>query len=306
LEKLDLTAFHEKADLFQLQSDLIAQKNEIEEKFNKEMKRISSKKNDLEFKFKEKKNEIKNITAYNKKAKSNLDLRIQTLSGYYYQILKNGIDVRKNGLTWVIVKLMELRAYVDKHHLPVFLDNEQSNYIIRVGVKIHELSELIKLFQILKEKQKALKDKHLNEIIKKEKEMQSQNLTTENKKMGNDYTKNIEDIQVKYENVINICLNENREESNINKIKNDLKEQILKSKYDDEFEILNEPELYFIPGTLATFFAKDQRFRQYFDDIFYLNEEINKRRKDLREEKEREYKKYRNLINLNNTNYFMK
>ena len=298
LEKLDLTAFHEKADLFQLQSDLIAQKNEIEEKFNKEMKRISSKKNDLEFKFKEKKNEIKNITAYNKKAKSNLDLRIQTLSGYYYQILKNGIDVRKNGLTWVIVKLMELRAYVDKHHLPVFLDNEQSNYIIRVGVKIHELSELIKLFQILKEKQKALKDKHLNEIIKKEKEMQSQNLTTENKKMGNDYTKNIEDIQVKYENVINICLNENREESNINKIKNDLKEQILKSKYDDEFEILNEPELYFIPGTLATFFAKDQRFRQYFDDIFYLNEEINKRKKNILEEKEKEMKIFRNQYDL--------
>ena len=298
LEKLDLTAFHEKADLFQLQSDLIAQKNEIEKKFNKEMNRISSKKNDLEFKFKEKKNEIKNITAYNKKAKSNLDLRIQTLSGYYYQILKNGIDVRKNGLTWVIVKLMELRAYVDKHHLPVFLNDEQSNYILRVGVKIHELSELIKLFQILKEKQKTLKDKHLNEIIKQEKEIQSKNLASENKKMGNDYTKYIEDIQAKYENAINICLNENREESNINKIKNDLKEQILKSKYDDECEILNEPELYFIPGTLATFFAKDKRFRQYFDDIFYLNEEINKRKKNILEEKEKEMKIFRNQYDL--------
>ena len=193
---------------------------------------------------------------------------------------------------------MELRAYVDKHHLPVFLNDEQSNYILRVGVKIHELSELIKLFQILKEKQKTLKDKHLNEIIKQEKEIQSKNLASENKKMGNDYTKYIEDIQVKYENVINICLNENREESNINKIKNDLKEQILKSKYDDECEILNEPELYFIPGTLATFFAKDQRFRQYFDDIFYLNEEINKRKKNILEEKEKEMKIFRNQYDL--------
>ena len=65
-------------------------------------------------------------------------------------------------------------------------------------------------------------------------------------------------------------------------------------------------ELLFIPGSLSEYFAKDIRFRQYFDDIFYLNEEINKRRKELREEKEKEYKKYRDLINLNNTNYFIK
>ena len=302
LDKLDLTAFHEKADLFQLQSDLIAQKNALEEKYNKEMKKIIEKKTVLELKFKEKKIEIKNITAYSKKAKSNLDLRIQTLSGYYYQILKTGIDVRRNGLTWVIVKLMELRAYVDKHYLPLFLDDEQMSYILRVGVKIHELNELIKLFQILKEKQKILRDKHLNEELKKEKEIQStqfKSLVKENKKkIGNNYTKYIEDIQIKYENVINICLNENREESNINKIKNELKERILKSKYDDELELLNEPELYFIPGTLAASFVQDKRFRQYFDDVYYLNDEINKRKRDILEEKEKEMKLFRKKYDL--------
>ena len=79
-----------------------------------------------------------------------------------------------------------------------------------------------------------------------------------------------------------------------------------KEEMDDDFASSRLYELYFIPGSLAHYFSKDKVFRQYFDDIFYLNEEINKRRKDLREEKEREYKKYRNLINLNNTNYFMK
>ena len=88
---------------------------------------------------------------------------------------------------------MELRAYVDKHYLPLFLDDEQMSYILRVGVKIHELNELIKLFQILKEKQKILRDKHLNEELKKEKEIQStqfKSLVKENKKkIGNNYTK---------------------------------------------------------------------------------------------------------------------
>ena len=302
LEKLDLTAFNEKADLFQLQSDLIAQKNEIQNEYNKNMVKIAETKNDLDFKFKQTKLEIQNLNAYFRKAKSNLDLRIQTLSGYYYQILKQGIDVRKNGLTWVVVKLMELNSYIDKHYFPSFLDEEQISYILRVGVKIHELNELIKLFQILKEKQKILRDKHIDEEVKKEKEIQNKNfinlIKNSNNKIGNNYTKYIEDIQVKYENVINICLNENREEANINKIKDELKEQILKSKYDDELELLNEPELYFIPGTLAEFFKKDKRFRLYFDDVYYLNDEINKRKKNILEEKKNELSIFRNKYNL--------
>ena len=304
LERLDLSAFNEKANLFQLQSDLIAQKNLIKKKYNSEMAKITEDKSDLNFQFKEKKEEMKNLSALSKKAKSNLDLRIKTLSGYYYQILKKGIDVRKSGLSWVIVKLMELRVYVDKHYFPQFLDDEQICYILKIGVKIHELNELIKLFQILKEKQKALRDNYITEEVKKEKEMESNkflNLIQNKKKIGDNYVKYIEDLQIKYENVINICLNENREEEKINKIKDELKEQILKSKYVDELEFLNEPELYFIPGTLAAFFSQDKRFRQYFDDVFYLNEEINKRKKDIMEEKEKEFKKFRNKYGIDDS-----
>ena len=196
---------------------------------------------------------------------------------------------------------MELNAYIDKHYLPLFLDEEQMSYILRVGVKIYELSELIKLFQILKERQKVLRDKHLDEEVKKEKDIENNNfinsIKDRHQKIGQNYIKYIEDIQMKYENVIKICLNENKEEEKINTIKESLKEQILKSK-DDEMELLNEPELYFIPGTLAQFFEKDKRFRIYFDDVFYLNEEINKRKKNILEEKENELKIFRNKYNL--------
>ena len=118
----------------------------------------------------------------------------------------------------------------------------------------------------------------------------------------------IEEIQRKYENVINVCLNENKEESNITKISNDLKHYILQDKDGENDEensnyIYNynfhrnkkskKLELLFIPGSLSEYFAKDHRFRQYFDDVYYLNEEINKRKKELNKEKKTYLNQYR-------------
>ena len=108
----------------------------------------------------------------------------------------------------------------------------------------------------------------------------------------------IEEIQRKYENVINICLNENKEESNIAKISHDLKEYILQDKINEEnTDGKNKKlELLFIPGSLSEYFVKDKRFRQYFDDVFYLNDEINKRRDILNKEKQEYLNKYRSKI----------
>ena len=113
----------------------------------------------------------------------------------------------------------------------------------------------------------------------------------------------IEEIQRKYENVINICLNENKEESNIAKISNDLKHYILQDKERGKEEEFNykinkskKIELLFIPGSLSEYFAKDKRFRQYFDDVFYLNEEIIKRKETLNKEKQSYLNKYRNKV----------
>ena len=55
-------------------------------------------------------------------------------------------------------------------------------------------------------------------------------------------------------------------------------------------------ELLFIPGSLSEYFVKDKRFRQYFDDVFYLNDEINKRRDILNKEKQEYLNQYRTKI----------
>ena len=295
---------------FQKQSLYLAEKNEIENDYNEKITQCNNQKTKLIEKHKKMNNEIKYWDAINKKEKSKLEQRIKALSTYYYQILKKGIDVRNSGLTWVIVKLLELGAFVDKPHFPSFLNDEQILYLMKKKTKTYELSEYIKLFQILKKKQKTLREKHINDNIKKEKMNQIQKYKNNKKKkkdknfmIGDDYMIYIEEIQRKYENVINICLNENREESNIAKISNDLKQYILNNKEEEEEEQKNNKnrsskklELLFIPGSLSEYFAQDKRFRQYFDDVFYLNDEINKRRDNLNKEKQDYLNQYKNNI----------
>ena len=110
----------------------------------------------------------------------------------------------------------------------------------------------------------------------------------------------IGEVQRKYENVIQICLNEKTEEQNINKISNGIKKQILLMNNEEISEIKNKNiyERYFIPGSLAEYFSKDKRFRQYFDDIYYLNEEINERRIKLKELKEKALKKFKSKTEI--------
>jgi len=287
----------------------IQMKNDI---ILKSLTEIKNQKQLIEEKIKQNNIQINNVQIKHKKAKAKYSEKVQLLSEYYYQILRKGIDVRKSGLSWIIVKLMELNAFIDKNHFPSYLSDSEINYIMRIGVKTYELNELVKLFQLLKRKEKKIKERHIQEDKDKENKIKEEkfNKLKEAHKgneynIGNDYVEYMEEIQRKYENVINVCLNEKTEENDINQISEKIKKQILKMQDEGIDDLKNNKlyELYFIPGSLAEYFSKDKIFRQYFDDIYYLNEEINKRRKELKEEKEKEYKKYRNIIN---TSYFVK
>ena len=294
---------------FQQQSEYISKKNQLDKEFKSKLIEIEKQKCELNIQYENLNKEIKYCHNMHKKAKAKLDQRIKILSSYYYQILKKGIDVRHTGLIWVVVRLLELGAFIDKHHFPTFLNNEQICYLMKTGTKTYELSEFVKLFQILKKKQKNLREKHISDNLEKEKQEKIERFNkikeiNKNKKyqIGNDYMEYIEEIQRKYENVINICLNENKEESNIAKISNDLKHYILQDKEreneEKNYRISSNKklELLFIPGSLSEYFAKDKRFRQYFDDLFYLNEEINKRKETLNKEKQSYLNKYRNKV----------
>lgn len=49
---------------------------------------------------------------------------------YYFTILRNGYDVRDEGLVWVVKHLLEMNTIVEYHHFPKFLDNQQIDYLL--------------------------------------------------------------------------------------------------------------------------------------------------------------------------------
>ena len=308
-DKKDSSEFGESIDRKLSKRNIMLKIQMNNEKILKKLSEVKKEKMLIEEKLKNNHIQLNEIQIRLKNAKVNYTEKVQMLSEYYYQILKKGIDVRRTGLSWVVVKLMELNSFIDKNHFPTFLNDSEINYLMRIGVKSFELNELVKLFQLLKIRQKKLRERHIQEDKEREnqiKEEQFNKIKEANKgnkyNIGNDYVEYMEEIQRKYEHVINACLNERTEENDINQISEKFKKQIL-SMHDEDIDNMQMSklyELYFIPGSLAQYFSKDKIFRQYFDDIYYLNEEINKRRKELKEEKEKEYKKYRNLNFINN------
>ena len=60
--------------------------------------------------------------------------------------------------------------------------------------------------------------------------------------------------------------------------------------------------LYFLPGSLAEFFNENKKFREYFDDIVTLNNEINKREKDIEKMRKEEMEIYKRSQMSNKTN----
>ena len=69
--------------------------------------------------------------------------------GYYLEKLKKGEDTRKDGLSWIIEKLMELGVHIETNLFPGFLDNEQIEYIIKISelnFELHQLGIILKTF----------------------------------------------------------------------------------------------------------------------------------------------------------------
>ena len=245
------------------------------------LSKIKKKRKDLIDEIKENNLKIKEKQMKFKKSKDKFNEKVKFLKEYYYQILKKGLDVRKDGLSWVVVKLSELHAFIDKNHFPAFLSSSEIDYLMKVGIKKYELSELIKLFQLLRNTQKKLKEDHIkadrDKINKIKDEKFNQLLETkkdEKYNIGNHYAEYMEEIQRKYENVINIYLNEKAEEEGLNKISQKINKYVLTMKDDDIYEDGknddNLYELFFIPGSLSQYFARDKKFRQYFDDIYFF------------------------------------
>ena len=84
----------------------------------------------------------------------------------------------------------------------------------------------------------------------------------------------MEEIYRKYENVINVYLNEKAEEDNVNKISQKINKYVLMMKddeiYDNGENNHNLYKYFFISRSLSLYFEKYNKFIQYFYTILYL------------------------------------
>lgn len=92
--------------------------------------------------------EIKELKNYKAKI-------IKEMSTYYLTLLKKGIDVRNEGLSWIIFQLLELGTKFDEESFPRFLDKSQIDYLIYTGHLKLELAQLKVILKVLKKKYKT-------------------------------------------------------------------------------------------------------------------------------------------------------
>ena len=71
---------------------------------------------------------------------------------YFLSILKNGFDVRNDGLVWVVKRLMELNYEVTSNDFPKFLDQKEAQYIITQAELLSEENLLLKQINQIKRK----------------------------------------------------------------------------------------------------------------------------------------------------------
>ena len=76
---------------------------------------------------------------------------------YYYKILKNGYDVRYEGLVWVVRHLLEMNSVLEYHHFPKFLDHDQINYLISLAQLFLEENIMTITLKSLKAKQQRIR-----------------------------------------------------------------------------------------------------------------------------------------------------
>ena len=122
----------------------------------------------LRYKLKEAKNDMKCLNQIH-------DKMIEESKAYYYNLLREGIDVRDSGLSWIIYKLMELEANIDMSYFPKFIDFVSYKYLMDYSKKKYLVAKLNTLIICIRknfineENKQANKDKakKIANIIKK-------------------------------------------------------------------------------------------------------------------------------------------
>ena len=145
--------------------------------------------------------DIKNKLEELNKDSNNLKLIQKKLSQkqikYYLNLLKKGIDIRFNGLSWIIIRLIELNVPIESSIFPDFLDSDQKNYLLEISKYGYEIYQLKIILDGLREKETGNSNSNLNIFSKVSEELTNFINNIEDSKSDNNNDTNSEKIIIK-------------------------------------------------------------------------------------------------------------
>ena len=165
--KIETILSKHKKDMKSKKNFALMKSAQLKEQKKEIIKKIKSYENDLKL-FREEKNKIKN-----------------ELLSHYHNILHEGKDIRKTGLSWVILAIWNLNSEVLPSYLPQFLDEESISFLFDYSTKKLKLKEMNKTIQKIVIKINEEKNKNLNNLDTIELEKDYYNLFEENKDNNN-------------------------------------------------------------------------------------------------------------------------
>lgn len=154
-------------DFYMQHSDLNRTLSKYDKKIEQLTENFNKTKEKFEFKILQNKQKIEKNVKEMKVFKNVLNNLIKEQRIYFTNILKSGIDVRHEGLTWVVKRLIELNSHLEYSMFPRYLDHNQIDYLIKFSYKQIELTQMKIILNTFKNRQRILREKQSFELFNK-------------------------------------------------------------------------------------------------------------------------------------------
>ena len=129
-----------------IQDDIVKEIKNYEDKFDKIQSELDIIISNITLKIEEINDDSNKLKMIQKKLSRNQ-------INYYLNKLKEGKDARFEGLSWIVIRLIELNMNIDSSLFPDFLDQEQIRYIIEISKYGYEINQLKIILDCLREKE---------------------------------------------------------------------------------------------------------------------------------------------------------
>ena len=215
------------------------------------------------------------------------------IKNYLLDLLKNGLDTRVEGLSWIIVILIEFNIEIDTSNFPDFLDQEQIIYLInysKIKFEIIQLKKLLKLFNNRQNSIDVIKTSKSEKKYDKNNKLKELNFCDNKiKKLFNNNNK-IQNLFLNSQKIFHVIFEKNIENNFIKNEVSKIKKNII------EYSINNDNNIFKIENKkkLIMKLKENEKEKKYYKEINFLTNRIQQLEEFINKMKNEEYNIYLN------------